>query len=119
MQIQQHVPSFFEGFTPECAGFETLEELERVPFVARWSAPREPPRPHRVLSWDKDGKMTESEETLPAAPPFKRFSFTSERSSRRDTLMAEMENGSWWVVGFMDKGAGERLCLPRWDAPQR
>lgn len=119
MNIVQHIPSFVDGVEPASGEFETLEELERVPFVARWKVPPGPPQPHTVRSWDKDGNATEREETLPAIPPLKRFSHSSHAYDRRDTLMAELADGSWWVIGFMDKGAGERLGLPRWEAPPR
>jgi hypothetical protein len=118
--IHQHIPTFVEGAERQRAEFETREELERVPWVARW---KEQSQPRLVVSttWDSAGYPHQTRQVMPAGPQFERFSYSPAEGSQRSTdiLMAELQDGSWWVVGFLEpRGAGERLGLPIWRAPE-
>ena len=81
--VKQHIPGFVTGVDPAEAQFDTLEDLLAVPFVRQWSDAR-----------------------------LERFSIADD-ASYADLLMAEMKDGKFWVVGFIDKGAAPPQ-LPIW-----
>jgi hypothetical protein len=89
------------GDEKKSATFSTLAELLAVDFVKRWST--EPNLPKR----------------------FSRYSYSPHGDE--DLLMAEFFCGrtsldkghSWWVVGYMTKGAAEALGLPQIDMSRR
>lgn len=80
---RQHIPNFIEGVTPDEASFNSIEDLMLVPSVKRW---REHPGFVRLTSHEAcDGRW-------------------------RYHLMAEMKDGKFWVVGFLDCA----VDLPEW-----
>ena len=89
MKVRQHIPNFFSGFEPQEAEVDSLEELQALEFIQRWTI----------------------------EPSFYRFSI--ERNYHPETqthlLMAEMDQGKkWWVVAYLS-GAADRLeHLPEW-----
>ena len=70
--ITQHIPGFADsGQQPDRAEFSTLEELERIPFVARWKTP-------------------------PDGATFYRFS-----KSDRHLMAELNSGSTFWVVGYL------------------
>lgn len=87
MQFRQHIPGFVSGFEPAEAEASDLKALLEVPAVKQWN----------------DGNL-------------RRFSHIHRDEDNADTLMAEMKDGKWWVVGFVSP-AGALADLPLWVKP--
>ena len=88
MKITQYFPAFFEGFTPQTAEFETLEELLNIPFVKR-------------VSWfvDFSGYVMSNGQNL-------------DGKVDAEYLMATSQDGKeWWVIGRITGGT---VDLPTW-----
>jgi hypothetical protein len=85
-RITQHIPSFVETRDdPRKAGaFTTLDELERVPFVAGWKS----------------------------EPGFVRFSLSGNALIAELAPDDEEPAGAHWVVGFIENPRA--LDLPQW-----
>jgi hypothetical protein len=84
-RIRPHMPGFMDFEPDPAADFDTLDALRAVPFVRRWIED----------------------------PQFRRLSISGPHGAEH-LLMAEMADGNYWVVGYMQQPAP----LPRWVAPQ-
>lgn len=91
IEAVQHLPNFVSGFEPERGIISDGGTVEDVPFIARWKK----------------------------QPEFGRFSIIpADRYETRDTLMAEMKNGKWWVVAFLRPNGGFPR-MPVWQPPSK
>ena len=93
MKVRQHIPTFFSGFDQQEAEVNTLEELQALEFVQRWT-------------------------TLPG---FDRFSVELNYGAPEvpcHLLMAEFNEGKkWWVVAYLSGQTDLVQHLPEWRPP--
>ena len=80
-QVRPHMPGFMDFEPDPPADFTTLDELRAVPFVRRWIED----------------------------PQFRRLSISHQHGDEH-LLMADMADGSFWVVGYLK----EPVDLPAW-----
>jgi len=98
LKIRQHIPNFVDigDEKPPVQKFSSLSELFKVPFVKRWD--------------------TDSISRFSLSPP---RNFGTRPSGKDNILMAEMKDGSYWVVGFINGHVDDlkdlSFHLPRWD----
>lgn len=85
MKFIQHIPGFVSGFEPSIYEADTVADLLSKPNIAQWN----------------DDRLV-------------RFSVCDDVRDAKDTLMAEMKDGKWWVVGFVEP-KGSLDALPRWE----
>lgn len=95
MTLTRHFMGCVEGET-ETAMFSSLAKLLEVGFVQQWS---------RNAGTDEQ---------------FRRYSVS--RSREQDLLMAEFDGAkghTWWVIGYLSKGAADVLGLPNINMSDR
>ena len=80
--IREHIPSFVSGFEPSRSEFNDISELSNIDFVKE-----------RI-----------------EMPKFKNLSYSGDTESE-GRLMAEFNNGEFWVLGFCSLNSLKRLGL--------
>jgi hypothetical protein len=88
MKIRQYRPAFVTGFDNETSYFSSVEDLQKIPWVANFAEP------------------------IGGGLAFDGFFHGDQK-----TLMAVYGNNKeWWVVGFADVDLSA-LGIPKWTAP--
>ncbi len=87
MNVRQHIPAFVSGVDPAVAVVACQRELLDLEWIQRWVDD----------------------------PNFKRWSLSHD--GERNLLMAEMKDGRFWVIAFVDDVTG--LDLPTWKHPTK
>ena len=85
-KLIQRFPNFFSGMTSIKTEFDSVEELEQVPFVARW------------MSRDSFVRLS--------------LSYRDKKNKSKAILMVENNDGTFWAIAFLKDV--EDLKLPEW-----
>lgn len=113
---RQHIPNFVEGFDANTATAETIEELLKTPWIARW-AESYPDHEvtNEVISWPHGKAESHMETRNVKAQMFVRWSLSDGGGGTdRQLLMAEYNGGqNWWVVAYLT--SDKPINLPAWD----
>lgn len=93
MKVCQHIPNFFSGFPREVAEIDSLEDLQALEFVRRFTS----------------------------APEFHRLSLhrNYDPESQTHLLMSELDEGKrWYVVAYLSGDPSVLGQLPEWTGAQ-
>ena len=101
--VRQHIPNFMDGFDSAETTVSGIDELLALPWVKRWSARED------FARWSHS--PTDDHWHTPEH-------LHHGRGCAESHLMAEMQDGSFWVGAYLD-ALGDWSALPEWIAPSK